>query len=197
MGARAWPFAITRNQTLAYRTLIAPRFLIDSGATGALIREADADGDHPWPVTSRTVNDPKAGVLTLVFCSVAATGGLIGDDDQPLRDQAGRRIYLIEGLVVKDRNPDHEAVASHLDRVHDLAVEAYRRFWGSTDIRHPATPSEPLLLRTTHPQRWLQPAWGGRGASLRPDRRKRAILVGLMLLLVVAGASIAILRAPR
>ena len=87
MAATAWPFVITRNQTLDYRTLIAPRFLIDAGRVGVLIREADARGDHPWPVTWQDVRDPKAGDLRLVFRSVAATGALLGDNDQPLRDQ--------------------------------------------------------------------------------------------------------------
>jgi hypothetical protein len=195
MDNKAWPFVITRNQTLDYRTLIAPQFLLENGTVGVLIREADAGGDHPWAPTWREVHDRRVGDLTLLFRSVAATGGLVGGgNDRPLRDQAGRRIFMIEGLVVESRNPNREAVESHLDRVHELAVQAYQRLWGSTDIRHPATPSDPLPLPTTRPQRWLQPAWGGRRASPQPDRRKRAILVGLVLLLVVAGASIAILR---
>jgi hypothetical protein len=187
MSNAAWPFAITRNQTLDYRTLLAPRSLMDDGRVGVLIREADAGGDHPWGTTWRHVDDPKAGNLWLVFRSVAATGGLIGGDDgQALRDRAGRRIYLIEGLVVEGRNTNREAAESHLDRVHELAAEAYRQFWGSTDIRHPATPSAALPLPTTRPR-----------PALPSNPRKRAILIGLALLLVVAGASIAILRAQR
>jgi hypothetical protein len=187
MSNAAWPFLITRNQTLDYRTLLAPQFLIDAGATGVVIREADAGGDHPWPVSWRHVDDPKAGDLWLVFRSVAATASLVGGEDgQPLRDRSGRRIYLIEGLVVEGRNPNREAAESHLDRVHELAAEAYRPFSESTDIRYPATPSDPLPLPTTRPR-----------PALPSSSRKRAVLVGLALLLVVAGVSIAILRAQR
>ena len=43
MSIEAWPFLVSRNRYLDYRTVVAPKFICEAGISNLLARVADGD----------------------------------------------------------------------------------------------------------------------------------------------------------
>lgn len=134
-----WPFAVARNRSLDWRSILAPAWLVGSGSDYSLVRTTAG------PVSSGLVMRPSTDDVnrfTIVFRRLDATPQFLGDTDaEPRRllDRFGRPVSLVEGLIVPGHGMtlDEEAFAPTMEAVHRLAVETFRAFWSATDEAAP------------------------------------------------------------
>ncbi|MEI1375673.1 hypothetical protein PQG02_03220 [Nostoc sp. UHCC 0926] len=133
----AWPFLVSRNQYIDYRTVVAPDFICNAGISSILARTADGDLTEPGNAFIRTIEGSKAGSFTIVFQVVEATEQDINypGGNAVLKDSFGREIYLIKGFVLKGKHNyrDTEVYQKHIDKSYEYSVESYRQFWQATD----------------------------------------------------------------
>lgn len=147
MSVSAWPFLVSRNRTIDYTTIVAPRFINDTHVAGMLAQAAGGEIANPDRVLYREVDGSKVGDLTIVFRIVPAEQrdiGLSGND--PLRDQSGRPIRLIEGIVFRKHVPDIAITREDLHTAHECVREPYKMFWEAADSSFPVHSSEPFVL---------------------------------------------------
>jgi hypothetical protein len=129
--------------------MVAPQFMVARGGEYLLVHAADpGDAPSPSPVFERIVSSKRYGDLTLVAKSLPATADLIGGPrGEQLRDQAGRPIQLIEGLVLRGRHPGAASIwADQLTSVDAIAHETFPEFWRSEDETAAPVPSSPLTV---------------------------------------------------
>jgi hypothetical protein len=146
MSIEAWPFLVSRNRYLDYRTVVAPKFICEAGISNLLARVADGDLTQSGCAYIRRVQGSKAGDFSIIFQVVEATEKDINPEgeNQVIKDQFGREIYLLEGILVKQFG-DVNVTQEYLEKAHDMLVISYRQFWNWTAPRS-AIPSEALLL---------------------------------------------------
>ncbi|HYG82907.1 MAG TPA: hypothetical protein VD861_21095 [Pyrinomonadaceae bacterium] len=114
-----------------YVTVVAPDFICESGAAYDLARLAGGRQTPGGQAYYLEVHESKMGEMTLVFQVVEATAEDIGESDhKKLRDEHGRPIYLIEGIVIPSLLPDVRVTKDDLDKVHALMAESFKEFWG-------------------------------------------------------------------
>jgi WD40 repeat protein len=144
---QAWGFLVSRNQYLDYRTVVAPNFMCQAGASSILAKAAEGDLTEKGSAFYREIHNSKVGNLTLIFRVIEATAedtGIAGNG--VLKDSFGREIYLIEGIVLKEIMPDIVATQENIEETHKQLVEYYREFWDCT-TPNSAIPSEPFTLQ--------------------------------------------------
>jgi hypothetical protein len=129
----AWPFIASRNPTLDWRPILAPDFLIEARADYLLLTETASPDPHPlWPtIEEKVVESARAGTVTLLFSSFAATNELLGEEsDEQLLDGFGRPIHVVLGLVFRGRQhvPRSEQEAA-VESVRSLTVKHFPAFW--------------------------------------------------------------------
>ncbi len=135
MKIKAWPFLISRNQYLDYRTIIAPDFICKAKITSLLARVADADLTEPKSLIVRQVQGSKVGNFTIAFRVIKATEQDIdneGHNNKILKDQFGREIYLIEGLVVKEMR-NLVVTDKDFNKAHQELIKEYSLFWNCVE----------------------------------------------------------------
>lgn len=135
MKTKVWPFLVSRNRYLDYRTVVAPDWLCEENIPNLLSRVADGQLTEPGHAIFRKVYSSKAGDFSVIFRVRTATIKDISfqgqDGDEILKDTFGRDIYLIEGLVLKEMNPSFIS-QENLEEVHKKLTEfnqGYSKFW--------------------------------------------------------------------
>jgi hypothetical protein len=126
---QAWGFLVSRNQYLDYRTVVAPGFMCEAGASSILAKVAEGDVTKKGFAISREIHNSKVGNLTLVFRVIEATAEdteIAGNG--VLKDSFGRDIYLIQGIVFKEKMPDVVVTQENLEDNHKYLVKYYRDF---------------------------------------------------------------------
>ncbi|MEZ4865989.1 MAG: hypothetical protein R3C14_32035 [Caldilineaceae bacterium] len=166
MNQSAWPFLVSRNRLLGYRTVVAPDFMVTAEMAGLLANEVEGN-ITPTPVC-HVLATTQAGTLTLFYRVRNAT--LI---DPSLRDEAGRPILWIEGVVFKGDHHDSQVTNEDLERVHGQLQEGYRRFWGQNSANYPVEPSSALVLAHEQPADQLNESVQG---SQRPTGQESSAL---------------------
>ena len=153
MVTQAYPFLVSRNRSLDYRTVVAPSFLIDKGISSVLARAAGGNLTLPGYAICREIQGTQVGDFTLVFHIIEANQKDIYPDkaDEILIDPFGREIVFIEGVVLKER-PDKFVVTQGLfDSIHDQILNSYRSFWEDTNLFEASVVSvDPLDLNGNH-----------------------------------------------
>jgi len=144
---QAWGFLVSRNQYLDYRTIVAPSFMCEASASSVLAKAAEGDLTEQGFAIYREIYNSKVGNLTLVFRVIEASAedtGITGNG--VLKDSFGREIYLIEGIVLKERMPNIVVNQENFEETHKHLLAYYREFWDYS-TPNPTIPSEPFNLQ--------------------------------------------------
>ncbi|MBD2484248.1 WD40 repeat domain-containing protein [Planktothrix sp. FACHB-1365] len=147
----AWSFLVSRNQYLDYRTIVAPDFICNADVSIILAKAAIGELSKPETAYYQEIDHPSVGKLTLIFRVILATGDNTGlSETGVLTDGFGRKICLIEGIVIKEFQPNFRLSQTTLEEIHKPLMECYRKFW---EIINPVTaePSEVFKLTNLEP----------------------------------------------
>src|SRR5947207_2819745 len=102
MSIKAWPFLISRNRVFDYRPIVVPQPLLEKKTSTLLAEVAGGSLSAPDTATYREVRSRLIGSMSLVFRVVRAEQHHVGlSGSKPLKDEVGRPINLIEGLVLE------------------------------------------------------------------------------------------------
>ena len=136
MSIQTWPFLVSRNQSIDYKTVVAPDFIADAKIRSLLARVTEGDLTDERKANIRWVEVPD-DKFTVVFRVVKAKKKDIGESgNEVLKDPFGREIYLVEGLVIR-KEPDKltgKIRKIHLELAHKDMTEKYRKFWHESEI---------------------------------------------------------------
>jgi hypothetical protein len=137
-SARGWPFFIGAGRRYEYRTLIAPRFLVEAAEYGILDRHAGRTADGEIRVARvRSGNSP----LWMAYSTRTVT-----EADVPgARDEHGRPLQVLAGFVCD--TPIEQPDPADLAVAHDTGMAVYRRYLADED-RFGVLGSEPYPLRS-------------------------------------------------
>ncbi len=130
MSLKAWPFLVSRNRYLDYRTVVAPDFMCEAKIPNLLARVAEGDLTEPGQAIIRQVVNSKVDDFTIVFQVVITKKKDIDPEgnDRVLLDQFAREIYLFEGVVIQGIG-DVYLIDKDLEKAHEISIEVYRKFW--------------------------------------------------------------------
>lgn len=162
MAETAWPFMVTRGRKIGYRVILAPKFLIDSGAVKALAEMAEYTELPSDTAAERKIHLPTHEPFLLIYRRFKPHARDIGlPSDAPLVDQAGREFWATEGIILQPAlaRPTRDLVAREdMDRAHHDALNSLRRLWEQDDWHAPEpstafapTPSEHIPPQSTIP----------------------------------------------
>jgi hypothetical protein len=170
-----WPFLVSRNRTLGYRTVVAPDFLIQAGAAGILaeITPGERDATPRLCTLART----PAGPLAIIYHVVSAR-----DEKTALLDGFGRPIDWVVGLIFKGKSAPSVS-ATTLTQAHRLVSPAYATFWQMTTPGPPQ--SAPAVL--------LSDGQLLEAADLTPAVRNESYSAGQRRLILVLASVIVVL----
>ncbi|MCL1468120.1 WD40 repeat domain-containing protein [Argonema galeatum] len=136
-----WPFLVSCNRYLDYRTIVAPDFMCEIGDTKILANTAGGNVTAENVAFYREIHKSKVGKFTLVFRVIETTLEDMGiEGSGVLKDSFGREILLLEGIVIKGLIPDVIVTKNALEIAHGMLIQPYREFWECTRSE-PATPS--------------------------------------------------------
>ena len=157
MKTTAWPFLVSRNYYLDYRTVVAPDFIYEARITNLLARITEGELTPPETAVYREIHGSPIGDFAVFFRIAKATKLDIqaGENHEALKDPFGREIYVIEGLVIRENCRELLLTSAAITAAHNIVMSAYHQFWkltepapaqsvGSFDIPI-ATDSEPFL----------------------------------------------------
>ena len=135
MSIKAWPFLVSRNRYLDYRTIVAPDFICDAGIPNWLARAADCDFTELGYVISRKIENSKVGDFTITFRVINALNKDICCENGNvfLKDSFGREIYLIEGVVIKEMGKI-SITNEDFQKVHEQVKANYQKFWDCINV---------------------------------------------------------------
>ncbi len=137
MRVKGWPFLVSRNKVLGYQAIVAPDFMIEAKIAGLLANEAGGNlTKHPRYRKLKT----KTGDITLVYRVVSAI-----DNNELFRDEFGRPILWIEGIVLKGSVEKIEITEKELQESHRRVENGYREFWVTTS-NVSVKPSKPFMI---------------------------------------------------
>jgi WD40 repeat protein len=124
---------VSRNRTLDYRTIVAPKFICNEGISSLLANKSEGDLTAPGEAIYREIYNSKVGDLTLVFHIVDARRTDIGlEDDGILKDEFGREISLTVGIVLRKISSIVNFVDKDIEEAHKQIVRYYYDFWNCT-----------------------------------------------------------------
>ncbi|MEA5508749.1 hypothetical protein VB715_03125 [Crocosphaera sp. UHCC 0190] len=148
MNQSAWPFLVSRNLYLDYRTIVAPDFMSQTKISNLLARATDGDLTPQNTAILRKIIGSHFGDFIVIFRIVKATKSDIkqGDIEEILKDPFGREIYLIEGLVIKDNLNNDQFNLDIFDKSNQILKEGYCQFWQQIEPC-PAIPSQPFKIQ--------------------------------------------------
>lgn len=145
-NVQAWGFLVSRNQYLDYRTVVAPDFMCEAGASSILAKAAEGDVTEEGFATYREIHNSRVGNITLVFRVIEATAeNTEVSGSGVLKDSFGRDIYLIEGIAVAELIQNIIVTQETLEDNHKYLIKCYREFWDCT-TPSPAIQSKPFSL---------------------------------------------------
>lgn len=147
MSIKAWPFLISRNRVFDYRPIVVPQPLIEKEASTLLVEIAGGSLSAPNTATYREVRSSLIGNMGFVFRVVRAEQGHVGlSGSDPLRDEVGRPINLIEGLVLEGITRGVVITKEDFRAAHEAIEAAYREFWQDTKHTPAMKPSHYFYL---------------------------------------------------
>ena len=149
MSITVWLFLVSRNPYLDYRTVVAPDFICEAKSGNLLARVTTGDLTDPGKGFIRQIFGSKVGDFTVIYRILKATQKDLNsqEGDKILKDQFGREILLIEGVVIREIKSKENVLISqkNIEEIHQKLTEAYTEFWEHRDP-HPAIPSHKLSL---------------------------------------------------
>jgi len=141
----AWPFLVSCNMALDYRTVVAPDFIYEAGVSRNLARAAGGSLTPQGQAYYREVHDSAVGKIALLFRVVEATSEHLDKrKGDALRDEFGRVVFLIEGLVLRDHPGGKMPTGDDLDAAHAILIKEFKEFWDSESWA--SRPSAPITL---------------------------------------------------
>ncbi|GHO94642.1 hypothetical protein KSF_046900 [Reticulibacter mediterranei] len=151
MSIIAWPFLVSRNKVVDYRTIIAPQFMIERQITSFLAEAAGGETTEPGYVMYREIHSTQVGTIHLLFRVRRAKRSHLGFEEKELLfDQYGRPLFLTEGFVLEEWQPEDMIVVTGDDflHAHEQMQQYYREFWDST-LYHPFSVKQsiPILFK--------------------------------------------------
>ncbi|NEP76927.1 MAG: hypothetical protein F6K39_01310 [Okeania sp. SIO3B3] len=159
MSIEVWPFLVSRNRHLDYRTVVAPDFICEAKTGNLLARVTTGDLTDSGKGFIRQIFGSKVGDFTIVYRILKARQKYINfqEGDEILKDQFGREILLIEGVVIQEIKSKEDVFIcqKNIEEIHHKLTEAYTKFWEHRDP-HPAIPSNKLSLSMDGSSRPLQ-----------------------------------------
>ena len=147
MSIEVWPFLVSRNRYIDYRTIVAPDFICDAKIANLLARAAEGELTKPGQGIMRQVIGSKAGNFTIAFRVIKAIEkdiNLTGENNI-LKDQFGREIYIFEGIVARGIRKDFFISDRDFQKAHYQLTTFYQKFWDLVSPL-PAIPSQPFPL---------------------------------------------------
>lgn len=131
MKYQAWPFLVSRNLYVDYRTIVAPDFICNAKISNLLAQAADGEITPENTAYFRKILNSEVGELTLVFRVFHPTKADIkqGDTTEKLKDGFGREICFIEGLVIREELENINVSATTFDFIHNQVLPPYQEFW--------------------------------------------------------------------
>lgn len=156
MSIKVWPFLVSRNRMLDYRTVVAPDFICNAGIAKLLARVAEGNLTERGCAIRRRIEGSDAGDFTIVFRVVYAREKDINPNggNEVLKDSFGREIDLLEGVVFKEVG-EIDVKEVDLDKAHKLLTKSFKNFWGWKEP-HSAIPSEAFSLELNTSSRSLK-----------------------------------------
>ncbi len=125
-----WPFLVSRNQLLDYRTVVAPDFMCQDQTTGLLARTTEGNLTNHDQAYYRKLYGSKSGELTIIYQVREAQAEYIHEGEQGiLKDAFGREIYFIEGIVLRGIQLAVDIAPESLKSNSPQLIDAYRNFW--------------------------------------------------------------------
>jgi len=152
MQIQVYPFLVSRNRTLDYRTVVAPSFMCDKGIAHELARAAGGSLTPPGHALCREIQIIPPETLILVFRVIESNQQEIYSNasDETLTDSFGREILWIEGFILKNKINLLNLTLEAFEIVHKQLLSSYRLFWESTNLFEVAViPSEGIDLDVT------------------------------------------------
>ena len=148
MSIEIWPFLVSRNTYLDYRTVVAPDFICETKISNLLARVVEGELTRAGQAIIRQVVNSKAGDFTIAFRVIKATEKDINatGENNILKDQFGREIYIFEGIVTKGIRSDFILSERNFQEVHEQLIPSYRKFWDFV-APSPAMPSSSLVFK--------------------------------------------------
>ncbi|MBD2682540.1 MULTISPECIES: WD40 repeat domain-containing protein [Nostoc] len=147
MSIEVWPFLISRNKTIGYRTITAPEFLIENKLSMLLAEVAGGELTEQGYAILREIHDSPVGNLTLIFRVTRAEKHFIGEKEEGiLRDYNGRPIDWIEGVVFRGFMPEVVIPVNVFQKVHIEVEKWYCEFWKETTSLFNTKPSQSFSL---------------------------------------------------
>jgi hypothetical protein len=137
MFIKAWPFLVTRNQSIDYKTVVAPDFISLANIRSLLNKASDDDCCEQGKVYVRRIQGSKVGDFTIIFRVSRARQTDIGESgNDTLKDPFGREIYATKGFIVQEHPSQilHKIKRVHLKQVHYELIEKHRVFWNQDKI---------------------------------------------------------------
>ena len=136
-----WPFLVSANRDLDYRTIVAPDFMCEVGDANTLANTAGGKLTGENVAFYREIHKSKVGKFTIVFRVIETTLEDMGiEGSGVLKDSFGREIRLTEGIVIKGLLPDVIVTKDAIEMAHGMIIQPYREFWEWTSYQ-PAIPS--------------------------------------------------------
>lgn len=151
-----WPFLVSRNRNLDYRTIVAPDFMCEVGDANTLANTAGGKLTGENVAFYREIHKSKVGRLTIVFRVIETTFEDMGiEGSGVLKDKQGREILLYEGIVIKGLLPDVIVTKDTIEIAHRRVIQPYREFWECRRAE-PATASVSFSLSQDSSESCLQ-----------------------------------------
>lgn len=156
MSIKVWPFLVSRNRMLDYRTVVAPDFICNAGIAKLLARVAEGNLTERGCAIRRRIEGSDAGDFTIVFRVVYAREKDINPNggNEVLKDSFGREIDLLEGVVFKEVD-EIDVKEVDLDKAHKLLTKSFKNFWGWKEP-HSSISSEAFSLELNTSSRSLK-----------------------------------------
>ncbi|WP_071187827.1 hypothetical protein [Trichormus sp. NMC-1] len=131
MKYQAWPFLVSRNLYVDYRTIVAPDFICSAKIANLLAQAADGEIIPENTAYLRIILNSPVGNLTLVFRVFHPTKADIqqGEITEKLKDGFGREICFIEGLVIREELEAINIAETNIEFIHHQVLPAYQEFW--------------------------------------------------------------------
>jgi hypothetical protein len=152
MVVQAWSFLISRNQSLDYRTIVAPDFMTEINLSGKLsMIVVDEEQTEDGYVHYSEIHSAKFGDLSLIYHTFKSNKkDIVLDSDSILTDKGGREINSVEGIVLRGRTPNILITNHTFKEIHKSLMFTYKDFWSLSEFTCPYS-SVPFELGFNHP----------------------------------------------
>ncbi len=149
MSIEVWPFLVSRNPYLDYRTVVAPDFICEAKTANLLARVTPGDLTEPGKGFIRQIFGSKVGDFTVVYQVLKATQKDLNyqKGDKILKDKFGREIFIIEGVVIQEIKSKEDVFISqkNIEEINHKLTKEFTGFWEYRDSLL-AIPSHKLSL---------------------------------------------------